>query len=344
MSHANVYHDDRTNHFKKSFIFFCNRGLKAQCVDRWNFIFRLFRKYGYVTLYSEDQPDFASFWYRLKGFCEQPTDHYTRPYYLAHARETGDQGVVCLGSQPSFQRIFDYLRSFNKAYPDTLKFSFTFFCLGHEDFNHLGYTQNALLKLIQDYRHDGHLNNTIMMLFGDHGTRYGDIRSTVIGKLEERLPFFSITVPPWFRRKYRSFVKNMEINSERLTTPYDVHLLLKDLLFYPQKTKLDRGKSLFEEIELSRTCETAKIPQHFCPCLVWKPVDLNHKHITLSAQSAVDYMNKLVEDKGLSHKCEKLRLKLVNNAVKVEPNTAVQKYSQETSDAREGGLKIKAIL
>ena len=305
-------------------------------MDRWNFIYGLLKQHGYTTMYSEDQPGAGTFWYRLKGFCKQPTDHYTRPFFLANLRETKDQGLHCLGSQPSFRRRFNYLRSYYKAYPKVLKFSFTFLCLGHEDFNELGYAENDLFDFIQEYREEGRLNNTMLILFGDHGTRYGDIRSTVIGKLEERLPFFSITLPPWFKEKHPSFVKNLKINTERLTTPYDVHAMLKHLLFYPKRPNVDRGRSLFEEIDLSRTCETAKIPEHFCPCLEWKPVDINHKHITQSAQAAVRHINKLIEDKRLSHKCEKLQLKVINSAVKVEPNKAVQSFSQETRDPKKG--------
>ena len=303
--------------------------MKAKCVDRWDFIYSSLKQHGYATLYSEDQPSYGTFWYRYIGFCNQPTDHYTRPFFLSHLKETKDQGIWCLGSQPAFRRRFNYLKSYYKAYPDILKFSFSFLCLGHEDFNELGYAESDILDLVQHLRDNGHLNNTVLVLFGDHGTRWGDIRSTLIGELEERLPFISITLPLWFERKYPNLVKNLKVNTKRLTTPFDVHATLKHLLSYPQRPITDRGRSLFDEIELSRTCETAGIPEHFCTCLNWKPVDTRHKHIARSAHAAVEYINRLVGEEKLYHKCEKLDLKMVRSAVRVEPNKDVKKYSHD---------------
>jgi hypothetical protein len=40
-----------------------------------------FRKIGYVTQYGEDSAAVGTFTYRLKGFDQQPTDHYSRTLY-----------------------------------------------------------------------------------------------------------------------------------------------------------------------------------------------------------------------------------------------------------------------
>lgn len=304
------------------------RGKEAKCVDRWNFIYKSLKQHGYTTLYSEDQPNFGTFWYRYIGFCKQPTDHYTRPFFLFNQKVLKDPGLWCLGSQPAFKRRFNYLKSFYKGYADILKFSFSFLCLGHEDFNDIGYAESDLIDLIQYFRAHGNvLNNTMLVLFGDHGTRWGDIRSTLIGELEERLPLISITLPSWFQRKYPSFVEKLKINTERLTTPYDVHATIKHLLSYPQRPNATLGKSLFEEIELSRTCETASIPDHFCTCLNWKSVDTKDKHIVSSAVAAVEKINQLVGGKELSNKCERLTLKVIKAALNVDTNKAVKNYS-----------------
>ncbi|XP_005110183.1 uncharacterized protein LOC101854607 [Aplysia californica] len=38
----------------------------------------------------------------------------------------------------------------------------------------------------------GHLNHTVLFLFGDHGARYSKVRATWSGKMEERLPYMGI--------------------------------------------------------------------------------------------------------------------------------------------------------
>lgn len=52
------------------------------------------------------------------------------------------------------------------------------------------------------YITDKKLENTMVIYFSDHGARRGDILSTYIGKLEERLPAMFIALPLWFKRKY----------------------------------------------------------------------------------------------------------------------------------------------
>lgn len=49
---------------------------------------------------------------------------------------------------------------------------------------------------------DNLLKNTVVIYFSDHGARKGDILSTYIGKLEERLPAMFISFPSWFRTRY----------------------------------------------------------------------------------------------------------------------------------------------
>jgi 2'-5' RNA ligase len=49
--------------------------------------------------------------------------------------------------------------------------------------------------------------------------------------MEERLPFLAVSLPQWFRDRYKLAVANLELNARsRLTTPYDLHFTLKDLL------------------------------------------------------------------------------------------------------------------
>lgn len=66
------------------------------------------------------------------------------------------------------------------------------------------------------------------MIFRRH--RFATVRDTLQGKLEERLPFFSFVFPEWFKIKYSQEYQNFRENLQALTTPFDVHATLKDIL------------------------------------------------------------------------------------------------------------------
>lgn len=91
--------------------------------------------------------------------------------------------------------------------------------------------------------------------------------------------FFAV-LPKAFKQKYPLAVRNLKINSRRLTTHYDVFETLKDLskidtnLLNNEKLRkrsddlkerernLPRGISLFLEIPVERTCESAGIERY----------------------------------------------------------------------------------
>ena len=44
--------------------------------------------------------------------------------------------------------------------------------------------------------------NQFLFMFSDHGHRFDAIRQTLVGRLEERLPFFSLHVPQKLRKRF----------------------------------------------------------------------------------------------------------------------------------------------
>ena len=55
-----------------------------------------------------------------------------------------------------------------------------------------------------------------MIVFGDHGARYSEVRKTIQGKMEERLPMMSFAFPEWFKKKHPKLMRNLETNANRL--------------------------------------------------------------------------------------------------------------------------------
>ena len=92
------------------------------------------------------------------------------------------------------------------------------------------------------------LENTLI-IFDEHGIRYTEVGKTLQGKLEERLPFMSNTVPRWFTEKYPDLYKNFVHNSKVLTTLFDVYAILRHILSYPNYPgDTITGQSLFTKI------------------------------------------------------------------------------------------------
>ena len=322
----------------------------ATCVDRWPWIFYDMKQHSYVTYYNEDEMFNGALTTRLKGFCHPPSDHYLLPLWysaldkLTPLYDKMINGVSyikghCLGSQAIYNISINAIKSFFTAYPDTPKFGFHMnsdFC-HHEDFNFLSLVEDHLLDFLKYMKAKNYLNNTLLIVLADHGLRYGFVRSSILGRMEERLPFLSMTFPPWFKTTYPDLMKNLEQNRHVLTTPFDVHATLLHLLSYPKQPKgLPHGKSLFTDIGM-RTCPQAGVPFHFCPCVDWSAVDIANEDVQNSALAVVDLINTKLTEKGLEKKCARLELHRIVSAVMIiakggddKENTGVDKTKDTT--------------
>lgn len=129
------------------------------------------------------------------------------------------------------------------------KFAFGFHGeLSHDSYNLVGVADDDLLEMLKELNESGALNNTILILMADHGHRFAEIRNTIQGKLEERLPFFSFVLPPDFEEKHKTEFNNFKQNTEILTTPFDIYSTLMHILS-PGLVKPDeRSLSLFHKV------------------------------------------------------------------------------------------------
>lgn len=59
-----------------------------------------------------------------------------------------------------------------------------------------------LYKWLEKIHKKNLLRNTLLFITSDHGNRFDDIRSTLIGRYEERMPFLFIRPPEEMLRKY----------------------------------------------------------------------------------------------------------------------------------------------
>lgn len=109
-------------------------------------------------------------------------------------------------------------------------------------------------------------------------------------------------MPRTFQEKYPNEMRNLRLNSRKLTTPFDIHETLKHFLKFDtsnttpddtSKTKMSRGISLFKYISPNRSCEDAQIEAHWCSCLKWTEINItssNDKNDRIQVKKdSVDY-------------------------------------------------------
>ncbi|XP_076395907.1 uncharacterized protein LOC100877796 [Megachile rotundata] len=289
-------------------------GAKANYVNVYPMIWNQYKQNGYITGFMEDVHHIGTFTYRLKGFKEQPTNHYMRTFYLAAAPYFRYYNKYCIGSIP--RHMPKFLFGFHGE-------------LSHDSYNDIGVVDNDLHNWVKDLHEFGHLNNTILILMSDHGHRFADIRNTVQGKQEERLPFFSFVFPPWFKKVYPEAYANFLHNTQYLTTPFDVHKTLESILnFETPKTgsRQHRAISLFDKVPLDRTCADAFIEPHWCACLSWQEISVDEDNVIAAARYFIQFLNLYTDD----HRdiCEQLQLKEILWAAKLIPNKGLLKFQK----------------
>ncbi|XP_060814232.1 uncharacterized protein LOC132906245 [Bombus pascuorum] len=322
-------------------------GLKANYVDVYPMIWNQYKENGYITGFMEDVHHIGTFTYRLKGFKKQPTDHYMRTFYLAAAPYFRYYNKYCIGSIPRHMVMLNYIKEIFDVYKHQPKFLFGFHGeLSHDSYNDIGAVDEDLHNWLKNLNEFGHLNNTVLIMMSDHGHRFAEIRNTLQGKQEERLPFFSFVFPPWFKRVYPEAYANFLHNTHYLTTPFDVHKTLESILNFEIPKIGDRQQraiSLFDKIPLERTCADAFIEPHWCACLSWQEISIDDDNVIAAAKYFVQFLNVYTEN----HRniCEELKLKEILWAAKLIPNKDLLKfYKSGDQDGFMGDFSAKTKL
>lgn len=279
---------------------------KANYVDSFPWIWRDYENAGYVTQWAEDMQSIGTFQLRMLGFRKQPVDHYMRVFYLEAERYYQRFRRLCLGSISRHRNMLNWVREFFTLYDGKPKFSFIFHSEASHNYNNpLSLLDDDLKEFLVYLKESGIMDNTILLLMSDHGMRISDLRQYSQGKLEEvefnclgcfliiffiifinffkRLPFFSIRMPESFQRANPEAMRNLRLNSRKLTTPFDIHETLEHFLNFDNSSlnpdwkspnqRMPRGISLLKHIPANRACEDAQIEAHWCSCLNW--IDLN---------------------------------------------------------------------
>lgn len=292
-------------------------------LDKCPHIWERFKDAGYFTALLEDTAKLSILninHFKFPGFSYSPTDYYLYPF-LQEVENTKAGNPYCLGSKFAFQVMLDYLVDLT-----TTLMSFRLFgmfwesSVTYKDRNNpmlLDYSYKTMIKKLYD---SGYLNKTVLIVLSDHGAVYGNMTKTKQGwkGLEERLPLLHILPPPSFSKEYSSAYENLKENSQRLTTPFDVHDTLIDLLDVDainneelairSKTSQTRSYSLFLQIPGNRTCESASIADELCTCFNTKTTKESNIEAQQASEQLMTHVNGLISSYSI---CAKLNLEKI---------------------------------
>lgn len=314
--------------------------------DNCNYIWDTFGSAGYTTAFAEDASWMGIFSYVKRGFRKQPTDYYTKPFIGRAEKVIGHNkrmnAKLCLGPRKTIERLLNYAYKFAITMKDVLSFGFVWGSSLSHDFLNLPKKGDEDHKVFLEKLYSEKIfDRTILVFMSDHGIRWGGIRKTYQGYLEERLPFLFIAYPSWIRQKFTTAVSNLKRNVQKLTTPFDLHETLLDLVNLTRLEKdvlrtrseelgktheLPRGISLFLPIPGTRSCENAGIVDHWCTCHQSVSVPVDDAQVVNAASFLVSHINSLVH--GHPH-CARLQLQNITNA---RQEKATSHSTFETSD------------
>lgn len=192
--------------------------------------------------------------------------------------------------------------------------------LAHHNYNNIQFADSSIASFFRSLINATN-DNTIFFFMGDHGQRYGPIRETTQGWYEDKLPMQWVYLPKRIEAAYPDWKQNLNKNSGRLTSHFDLYKTLLHVLktFHPGAPEVKKllsnarhqfGQSLFDEVPENRTCDDAGISVNFCACSKPKPVDITNSKIIRAAKVSVKHLkSKLPLDK-----CEEPSLKSILSA------------------------------
>ncbi|CAD5218426.1 unnamed protein product [Bursaphelenchus okinawaensis] len=323
---------------------------QKEFVDKWPFIWKNFSKNGYTTLLAEEQPGIWS--YKAMGFKYHPTDVYFRPF--AHILNDNpiyrSLSPYCYLNMPESEHVLRGIERFieSQTSQQLPYFLFSFLWkLSHDDINMIERLDTLLSSWLQRIHTRGLLRETFIVFMSDHGNRFDDIRSTLIGRYEERMPFLFIRPPESMLQKYPEVKQNLANNLWRFTNQYDVYETLADIVNNQINVKSresfkNRGHSLFREIPLDRTCKDANIDEHFCVCQEEQPLDKTSSIAKKAADAVINEINKELE--LVKSLCVTVELENILDARLLKANEKVKNNNRWHFDQFIGDSNIKSVI
>jgi len=179
----------------------------------------------------------------------------------------------CLYGRDTFEYIIEYGEKFWETYSKEHKFLRLSFQDAHEGtLEVVKYLDVKLAEFLEKFDKKGYLKDTAVFLVSDHGNNMVGIYN--IFQFEDYV--LEKTLGTWFMllpKKKEIDEKYLEINQQRLVSPYDIHDTLLDMFGfgYQQNYKIysRKGQSVYKQVNgLERNCDyySQDIMPIWCRC------------------------------------------------------------------------------
>ena len=177
----------------------------------------------------------------------------------------------CLYGRDTFEYILEYGEKFWKTYSKEHKFLRLSFQDAHEGtLEVVKYLDVKLAEFLEKFDRKGYLKDTAVFLVSDHGNNMVGIYNIFQFEdyvLEKTLGTWLMLLP----KKKEIDEKFLEINQQRLVSPYDIHDTLLDMFGYHQNNTIfsRKGQSIYKEVNgLERNCDyySQDIMPIWCRC------------------------------------------------------------------------------
>ncbi|XP_016963168.2 uncharacterized protein LOC127010676 [Drosophila biarmipes] len=287
-----------------------------KCLKRFPLIWRKFQESGYTTAFAEDI-------LRSSVPLEIPSD------YQLHSLQTVISETMstfrrfgfeyCMGRRVSFSYLYDFCMQFTQRMIEELDqpafglfWSSTFtrnYPLGSISLD------DKFMEYLEIMQRHRVFERSIVILLSDQGQKAGDLVEMPDTFLEERLPMLHIHLPEWFQETYPNVAENLNLNRNRLTSPFDLHNTLRHILQLSESNSEElpitqycpTSQSLFHLIPQDRSCEEAGIGMHWCTCneFVLQPNDVSSYFL---GKLLVYHINNWMLKRKFNRFCQRLQL------------------------------------
>jgi hypothetical protein len=176
----------------------------------------------------------------------------------------------CLYGKQTYEYSIEYANQFFEKYKDKPKM----FRIGNIDAHEgtgesIKYVEDDMIKFLDGYEANGHLDDSIVFFFSDHGYTMPGIHQVLQSEdhvKELLLPFMYILLPKKMKN-FEQIKENLKHNENIMVTPYDMHNTLLGLLNVDKNYFNGLGKDIFKNKLTGKDgCNHFKIKDEWCKC------------------------------------------------------------------------------
>ncbi|KAH8377216.1 hypothetical protein KR093_004276, partial [Drosophila rubida] len=295
-----------------------------ECIEEFQWIWKDYKKQGYTVALAEDLAALGVLFNNADvGYFPGPVDHTLHPLMLKMEQVLKiyvRYGYnYCIGRRLTVSYMFDFCQQFVSRYVEDLNlptFGYFWTSTFTHDYNFGAASLDVkFVEFLQRLQAHHLFDHAIVILFSDHGARFGELLKLSDGFLEERLPMLHIFLPPWFRREYPKYAHALYTNRNRLSSNFDLYNTLRHILQLNATKSSDlpplasclQSRSLLHPLPRERSCEDACIAEHWCTCkdFITQLMDADMFYLS---KLIIYHINRWMLVHEFNHFCQRIQL------------------------------------